>query len=121
TNPTYHHRTQTLGCGLGKGKLMSVYKRGGHWWFTKTINGVRIRKPLPTARTKAMAEEAERHELERLHRKRYGGADDQLVADFIDKVYLPWARTNKSRPSEDERNAGVIKQWFRSKRFSQVS
>jgi integrase len=100
---------------------MSVYKRGDRWWFSKTINGVRIRKPLPTARTKALAEEAERHELLKLHRKRYGGADDQLISDFVDKVYLPWARTNKSRPREDERNAGTIKRWFKGKRFSQVS
>jgi integrase len=100
---------------------MSVYKRGDRWWFSKTINGVRIRKPLPTARTKAMAEEAERHELMKLHRKRYGGRDDQLIGDFVDKVYLPWARTNKSGPREDERNSATIKRWFKGKRFSQVS
>lgn len=100
---------------------MSVYKRGGRWWFTKTINGVRIRKPLPTARTKAMAEEAEREEINDLHRKRYGGAADQLVSDFIDQVYLPWARANKRNVANDENHCKVIKEWFKGKRFSQVS
>jgi hypothetical protein len=37
---------------------MAVYKRGGHWHFTKTINGVRYRGAFKTARTKAQAEEA---------------------------------------------------------------
>jgi integrase len=100
---------------------VSVYKRGDRWWFSKTINGVRYRKPLPTARTKALADEAARHELMKLHRKRYGGSEDQLIADFIDKVYLPWARTNKRGHREDERNCATIKRWFRSYRFSQVS
>ena len=37
---------------------MSVFKRGKHWHFTKTINGVRYRGAFKTARTKAQAEEA---------------------------------------------------------------
>jgi hypothetical protein len=100
---------------------MSVYKRGGHWWFTKTINGNRIRKPLPTARTKAMAEEAERQELNALHRSRYGGSGDVLLSEFIDKVYLPWARTNKRHPRNDEMHAAVIKDYFKKKTFNQIS
>jgi integrase len=100
---------------------MSVFKRGDRWWFTKTINGNRIRKPLPTARTKAMAEEAERHEVNALHRSRYGGSGDMLLSEFIDKVYLPWARTNKRHPRNDEMHAEVIKDYFKKKTFNQVS
>ena len=69
--------------GFGKGiKPMAVYKRDGHWWFTKTINKKRIRMPLPTARTKAQAEEAERKELERMHNQKYGKA--QSATPMID-------------------------------------
>jgi hypothetical protein len=45
-----------------------------------------------------MAEEAERHEVNALHRSRYGGSGDMLISEFIGKVYLPWARTNKRHP-----------------------
>lgn len=101
---------------------MSVYKRGDHWWFTKTIRGVRIRKPLPTARTKAQAEEAERHELLRMHSDRYGLKDGaQLLGDFIDRVYLPWAKANKRNPKNDENHCAVIKAFFKGKTFGQIS
>src|SRR5688572_25972609 len=100
---------------------MAIYKREGHWWFSKTINGKRHRKPLPTARTKAQAEEAERKELEKLHNDRYG--IEQASSSFIEyaeKVYLPWAKENKL--SKDDQYLLVpIKSFFGKLTFDEIS
>ncbi len=101
---------------------MSVYKRGNTWWFTKTINGNRIRKRLPTARTKAMAEEAEREELNKLHHARY-----QLkpaaprLKDFIEREYLPWSRANKKSWRNDESRAKCIIEALGNKRLDEIT
>jgi hypothetical protein len=50
---------------------MSVHKRGGRWHFTKTIDGVRYRGALKTARTKAQAQEAEIKILNQIHEGTY--------------------------------------------------
>ena len=55
---------------------MAVYKREWEdkegkkrfsWYFHKTIDGVRYRERIPTARTRAQAEEAERKRLAEIH------------------------------------------------------
>jgi integrase len=100
---------------------MAVYKRSGRWWFTKTINKKRIRRPLPTARTKAQAEEAERKELERLHNNRYGKIESSVpMIDYADKVYLPWAKENK-RSINDPYYVNTIKEFFKRKTFDDIS
>ncbi|MBI3653811.1 MAG: site-specific integrase [Acidobacteria bacterium] len=100
---------------------MTVFKRNGHWWFTKTINRKQIRKPLPTARTKAQAEEAERKELEKLHNQKYGKAQSATpMIDYAEKVYLPWARKNK-RSTNDPYYLKAIKDFFKRKTFEEIS
>lgn len=69
---------------------MSVFKRGGRWHFTKTINGARYRGALKTARTKVQAEEAERAILLTVHQGTYALVQDkQTLADFVEETYLP--------------------------------
>ena len=100
---------------------MSVYKREWHredgtaafcWYFHRTINGVRYRKALPSARTKTEALEAERAELASIHKGTYGAAGSMLLSDFIDRFYLPWARTNKRSVVNDEAACKVIKRFL---------
>src|SRR5262245_57829162 len=101
---------------------MPVYKRDNKWWFTKTISGKRIRKPLPTARTKAQAEEAERKELEKLHNKKYGikkGASMSLV-EFAETFYLKWAKENH-RSDFARYHIIPIKDFFGKKTFDEIS
>src|SRR5262249_20329616 len=75
---------------------MSVHKRGGHWHFTKTIDGVRYRGALKTARTKAQAEEAERAIILKVHQGTYDICQaKQTLGEFVEKTYLPWAKVNK--------------------------
>jgi integrase len=100
---------------------MAIYKRDGHWWFSKTINGNRTRKPLPTARTKAQAEEAERKELERLHNARYGIEESSSsFIEYAEKVFLPWAKENKLS-KDDPYLLGPIKAFFGKLTFEEIS
>jgi spore germination cell wall hydrolase CwlJ-like protein len=58
---------------------MSVFKRNGHWYFSKTIDGVRYKRALKTARTKAQAEEAERKFLTEVHENTYGAPKGMTI------------------------------------------
>lgn len=108
---------------------MSVYKREWKdkqgktrfcWYFHKTINGMRYRERIPTARNKTQAETRERAILAQIHAGTYGKQEDS-ISDFIDQVYLPWARANKRHPVNDEMHCKTIRQFFEGKTFEQVS
>jgi hypothetical protein len=88
---------------------MAVYKRGGHWLFTKTINGVRYRGAFKTARTKAQAEEAERKKLQEIHEGVYGKPKGSAIfIEVAEKIYLPWSKENK-RSTSDKYYVEVLK------------
>ncbi len=55
-----------------RGILFEMNEAVEWMWFTKTINGVRYRRRIPTARTKAQAEEAERDYLQQIHDEAFG-------------------------------------------------
>lgn len=66
---------------------MSVHKRGGRWHFTKTIDGVRYRGALKTARTKAQAQEAEIKILNQIQEGTYRRPTEVgTLKDFAEKV-----------------------------------
>jgi integrase len=109
---------------------MSVYKREwkdrqnkNHfcWYFHKTINGVRYRDSIPTARTRAQAEEAERAILAQIHEGTYGKSKGSMnFVAFAEEVYLPWAEENK-RSKSDKYYVGVFKRFFGARTFSELS
>src|SRR5215472_13985236 len=69
---------------------MSVYKRGGRWHFTKTVDGVRYRGALKTARLKSEAEEDEREIIRQIRRGEYGNTKrSKNFKEFAEKVYIP--------------------------------
>jgi hypothetical protein len=81
---------------------MSVHKHGGRWRFTKTIDGVRYRSGLETARTKAQAQEAEIKILNQIHEGTYRHPTQVgTLKDFAEKVYMPWAKGNKKSWKSD--------------------
>src|SRR6185369_12674899 len=101
---------------------MSVFKRGGRWHFTKTINGARYRGALKTARTKLQAEEAERAILLTVHQGTYALCQDkQTLADFVEETYLPWAKANKRSWQIDTSRLKPIREFFGKKRLGDIS
>ncbi len=106
---------------------MSVYKRKNEngsftWWFTKTINGRRFRRRIPTARTKSQAEEAERDYLKQIH----DDAFDQLkgtitLKQFVEETYLQWTKDNKRSWKDDTFRVKAILAFFGKKRMCDIS
>src|SRR5262249_9471290 len=101
---------------------MSVYKRRGRWHFSKTINGVRHRGALPTARNKAQAEQAEAKIILELHQNEYGGRrSSPTLNDFVDRVFVPWAKANRRSWRSDAGRLKSIKRFFGAKRLTDIS
>jgi integrase len=100
---------------------MPIYKRNGHWHFTKTIHGVRYRCALPTARTKGQAEEAERQKLKEIHEGTFGKSKaSEVFIDFAERVYLPWSKENK-RSTNDQYHIKTFRAFFRRKTFAEIT
>ena len=101
---------------------MAVYKRGKHWHFTKTINGVRYRGAFKTARTKAQAEEAERKVLNEIHEGTHGKTKaKETFKEFVDNIYIPWAKTNKRSWKMDVYRLKAVLAFFGKKRLCEIS
>lgn len=99
-----------------------VRKRGDRWYYDFMIRRVRYRGAIPEARTKWQAEKAEAKIRLEVYEGKYGSeAGNTNFAEFIDTVYLPWARSNKLSCRDDELNCKVLCQYFGSKSFSQIS
>jgi hypothetical protein len=109
---------------------MAVYKRtwkrpdgstASCWYFHKTINGVRWRDRIPTARTKAQAEEAERQILAEIHAGTYGKPQgNMLLKEFVERVFVPWSRENKDSWRSDLSRLKPILDFFGKKRLKEI-
>ncbi|HET9533355.1 MAG TPA: site-specific integrase [Blastocatellia bacterium] len=110
---------------------MAVYKREWEdkegkkrfsWYFHKTIDGVRYRERIPTARTRAQAEEAERKRLAEIHAGTYGKPKGTVTfKEFAEETYLPWAKTNKKSWKIDSYRLGALIAAFGKKQLRQIS
>jgi len=101
---------------------MSVYKRGGTWYFSKTINGVRCKRAIKTARNKVQAEQAESAFILQVHQGQYGGRrTTQTFNEFVDKTFLPWAKVNRRSWDGDAGRLTALKDFFGKKRLSEIN
>jgi integrase len=99
-----------------------VRKIGGRWYYDFMIRRQRYRGVIPEALNKAQAEEAEVRMRSKVFEGKYRPqADNVMLAEFIDSVYLPWARLNKRHPRNDEMHCKAIKEFFGKKTFAQLS
>ncbi len=107
---------------------MSVYKRkkkdGSYtWWFTRTINSRRYRERIPTARTEKQAKDAEQEFLRQLHDGTYGKAQQGSITlkEFVDTVYLKWAKENKRSWQDDTYRVRALLAAFGDKRLCDIT
>src|ERR1044071_6972745 len=101
---------------------MAVRKIGRRWYYDFRIRRSRYRGVIPEARTKAQAETAEVKIRNKVFDRKYNTQADTLtLAEFIENVYLPWARFNKRRLVNDELYCKTIKQFFSKKTFARLS
>jgi integrase len=108
-------------------QLMSVYKRykgkrlkqedkdwdKGKWWMEFQLRGYDVHESIPGARTRAQAERAESAIREAIYNGKYNKeTQTRRFSEFVDEVYLPWAKRNKASWRNDESRAKALKQFF---------
>ena len=107
---------------------MAVYKRykgkrinrsdphweGANWWMEFKLRGHHVHESIPGARTKEQAERAESAIREEIYPGKYDrAAKTRGFSDFVETVYVPWAKGNKLSWRHDECRAERLKQFFR--------
>src|SRR5690349_17937726 len=112
------------GCNV-KENNMSVYKRGDqgtHWHYYFRVRGVRYRGALPEARTKKEAEQAETQLKKDIFEGRFGRLETgtMKLKDFIDDIYMPWAKANKKSWINDNYNKVILKKVFGNKQLREI-
>jgi integrase len=101
---------------------MAVRRRGSVWYYDFTIRGVRYKKAVPEARTKAQAEHAESDARLDVFQGKYGRpTGDSIFIEFAEGVWLPWSRENKLSYKDDEYFIEAFREFFGKRRFAEIS
>ncbi len=83
------------------------------WYISKRVNGQRIYKVVPLAQTKAQAELALRHEIEKLFNAKYGVADSSTTFQkFVDTTYTKYVEQNNVNKKAKEFYCTELKKHF---------
>lgn len=110
------------GCGSGKELRMAVRKRGAKWHYDITVNGVRYRGAIKTARTKSQAQQAEAKIRLQIHQGEYGKPPGlKTLKEFVEQSYLPWAKANKRSWRIDTSRLKPILDFFGKKRLCEIN
>lgn len=108
--------------GSGKESSMSVRKRGGRWHFDFMIKRTRYRGTIAEAQTKQDARDAEAAKRREIFEGTYGKPKgDGSFVDYAEHVFIPWSKANKRSWKADERNVEVLKRYFQSKSFREIT
>lgn len=106
---------------------MAVYKRfngkrikpsdpnwdSGTWVVEFNLRGHRVKEAIPEAQTKKQAEQVETQIRQAIFDKKYNRASAVTrFSDFVDNVFVPWARENKRSYKDDEQRAVRLKEFF---------
>lgn len=106
---------------------MAVYKRfngkrikpndpnweRGTWVVEFSLRGHYVKEAIPEARTKKQAEQVEIQIQQAIFDRKYNHASAVTrFSDFVDGVFLPWARENKRSWEDDEQRSGRLKGFF---------
>ena len=91
------------------------------WWIEYRLQGRRVHKAVPEARTKAQAERAETAEREANYNRRYNQALDLGLTTYYDEFYLPWLKQKKrSRVRDAESRIKKLKAYFRNRPLREI-
>jgi len=106
---------------------MAVYKRfngkrirpsdpdwdRGTWVVEFNLRGHRVKEAIPEAGTKKQAEQVETQIRQAIFDRKYNRASAVTrFSDFVDSVFVPWARENKRSHKDDEQRAAKLKEFF---------
>lgn len=92
------------------------------WWIEYRLQGRRVHKPVPEARTKAQAERAEIADREARYNRRYNKGSEIGFSTYYDESYLPWLRQKKrSRVRDAESRIKKLKAYFGNRPLREVT
>lgn len=110
---------------------MSIYERrwkkkdgseAVRYYFHETIDGVRYRILIKSARTKSQAKEAERKILKEIHEGAYTQQNrKRTFQEFVEEVFTPWLKGNRKSYKTDLAMLKPMVERFGRKRLSQIS
>lgn len=96
--------------------------RRKRWHYEFRVRGVCYRGALPEARTKWQAEQAETQIRQQVYEGKFGSlAIAPRLKDFIDEIYLPWAKANKRSCRDDVWRSGVLIEYFGKQRMDEIA
>ncbi|MGH9828211.1 MAG: hypothetical protein ACREDR_33730, partial [Blastocatellia bacterium] len=92
------------------------------WFYDFRIRGVRYRGAIPEARNQDQAKLAENKIRLEIFEGKFGdGRSKTTVKEFLDEVFVPWAKaTRRSWPSESGRLKPIVV-FFGAKRFHEIT
>jgi integrase len=93
-----------------------------NWWMEFKLRGHHVHESIPGARTQAQAERAESAIREEIYDGRYNrAAKTKGFSDFVDSVYMPWAKKNKATWRHDECRSVTLKQFFGKRPLREIT
>jgi len=86
------------------------------------LRGHYIKKAVPEARTKAEAEQVQTQIKRAIFDDKYNrAAGNKDFAEFVDEVFVPWAKASKRSWQDDEERARPLQDFFNGKRLRNIT
>jgi integrase len=97
-------------------------KGKGIWIVEFRLRGHYIKEAIPEARTKQEAEQAQTKIKRDIFDDKYNrAAGNKDFTEFVDEVFVPWAKVSKRSWQDDEERARPIKEFFKDKRLRDIT
>ena len=107
-----------------KRKCQRCKKKCSHreiWYYSFCIRGIRYRQAIPEAQNKYQAEQAESKAKNEVYEGKYGKEPSSItLREFIEKVFLPWAKNEKRSWRNDVSRSKPIIAFFRNKKMREI-
>ena len=97
-------------------------KGKGTWIVEFRLRGLYIKEAIPEARTKQEAEQVQAQIKRAIFDDKYNrAAGNKDFTEFVDEVFLPWAKASKKSWEDDEERARPITEFFKGKRLRDIT
>jgi integrase len=96
-------------------------KGKGTWIVEFRLRGHYVKQAIPEARTRAEAEQAQIKLKRDIFDDKYNrAAAKRDFAEFVDEVFVPWAKSAKRSWQDDEERARPLKEFFAGKQLRDI-
>lgn len=97
-------------------------KGKGTWIVEFRLRGLYVKQAIPEARTRVEAEQAQtKIKRDIFDDKYHRAAGNKDFTEFVDEVFVPWAKASKQSWQDDEERARPLKEFFAGKRLRDIA